>query len=157
MSMNEKKKRQAVSRRMQREMAVQLLFEMKAQKEENADFIESYFETRELDRAEYAYVELIAQKYIENMDTVEQLLAENIHSWRIERVGKTEISIIRVATTEMLYVDDVPVPVSINEAVELAKRFADEKAYKFVNKVLKNVLLAIEQKAETKAESTVKV
>ncbi len=140
--MNEKKKRQAVSRRMQREMAVQLLFEMKAQKEENVDFIEQYFETRELDKAEYAYVELIAQKYLEHMDEIEKLLAENIHSWRVERVGKSEISIIRVATTEMLYVDDVPVPVSINEAVELAKRFADEKAYKFVNKVLKNILVA---------------
>ncbi len=140
--MNEKKIRQAVSRRMQREMAVQLLFEMKAQKEENTDFIEQYFETRELDKADYAYVELIAQKYLEHMDEIEKLLAENIHSWRVERVGKSEISIIRVATTEMLYVDDVPVPVSINEAVELAKRFADEKAYKFVNKVLKNILVA---------------
>ena len=154
MIINEKKKRQAVSRRMQREMAVQLLFEMKAQKEENAHFIESYFETRELDKAEYAYVDLIAQKYIEHMDTIEQLLSENIHSWRVERVGKTEISIIRVATTEMLYVDDVPVPVSINEAVELAKRFADEKAYKFVNKVLKNVLEATskEKTEETEQE-----
>ena len=152
--MSEKKTRQAVSRRMQREMAVQLLFEMKAQKEENQDFIESYFETREMKKEEYAYVELIARSYIEHMDEIEKLLAENIHRWRVERVGKTEISIIRVATTEMLYIDDVPVPVSINEAVELAKRFADEKAYKFVNKVLKNILEATskEKTEKTKQE-----
>lgn len=150
--MSEKKTRQAVSRRMQREMAVQLLFEMKAQKEENQDFIESYFETREMKKEEYAYVELIARSYIEHMDEIEKLLAENIHRWRVERVGKTEISIIRVATTEMLYIDDVPVPVSINEAVELAKRFADEKAYKFVNKVLKNILEATSKEKTEKTE-----
>ena len=86
------------------------------------------------------------------MDEIEKLLAENIHRWRVERVGKTEISIIRVATTEMLYIDDVPVPVSINEAVELAKRFADEKAYKFVNKVLKNILEATSKEKTEKTE-----
>lgn len=150
--MSEKKTRQAVSRRTQREMAVQFLFEMKAQKEENQDFIESYFETREMKKEEYAYVELIARSYIEHMDEIEKLLAENIHRWRVERVGKTEISIIRVATTEMLYIDNVPVPVSINEAVELAKRFADEKAYKFVNKVLKNILEATSKEKTEKTE-----
>ena len=87
----------------------------------------------------------IAKKYIENMDEVEAILRENIHSWKVERVGKTEISAIRVATVEMLNFDDVPPAVSINEAVEIAKKFSDEKSYRFVNKVLKNVLEAIKE------------
>lgn len=140
--MNTKHKKQAVSRRLQREMAVQLLFEMKAQREENEAFIQEYFETRELDPSEYAYVEQVAKQYVANMPVVEERIKENIYGWRVERVGKMEISIIRVATVEMLFFDDVPPAVSINEAVEITKRFADEIAYKFVNKVLRNILEA---------------
>lgn len=133
-------------RRKQRELAVQLLFEMKMQKEENIPFVVNYFASRELDVQQYAYAMEIIKNYIEHMEEVEQLLEANIHSWRIERVGKTEISIIRVAATEMLYSKDAPPAVCINEAVEIAKKFSDENAYRFVNKVLKNVLEAIKEK-----------
>ena len=141
----EKINKKLVPRRQQRELAVQLLFEMKIQKEENIPFVLNYFESRELDMDRYPYAYEIAKKYIENMDEVEAILRENIHSWKVERVGKTEISAIRVATVEMLYFDDVPPAVSINEAVEIAKKFSDEKSYSFVNKLLKNVLEAIKE------------
>ena len=133
------------SRRKQREVAVQLLFEMKMQKEENMDFVLNYYEMRELDIRNYTYTMQIAKNYIEHMEEIEQILTENVQNWRIERVGKTEISIIRVATVEMLYHDDVPAPVAINEAVEVAKKFSDERAYRFVNKVLRNVLEATKE------------
>lgn len=141
----EKINKKPVPRRQQRELAVQLLFEMKMQKEENIPFILNYFESRELDIDRYPYAYEIAKKYIEKMDEIEEILRENIHSWKVERVGKTEISAIRVATVEMLYFDDVPPAVSINEAVEIAKKFSDERSYRFVNKVLKNVLEAIKE------------
>ena len=133
------------SRRKQREVAVQLLFEMKMQKEENMDFVLNYYESRELDIRNYTYTMQIAKNYIEHMEEIEQILTENVQNWRIERVGNTEISIIRVATVEMLYHDDVPAPVAINEAVEVAKKFSDERAYRFVNKVLRNVLEATKE------------
>lgn len=140
--MSKNKKNQAVTRRMQREMAVQLLFEMKAQREENETFVQNYFENREMDEREYTYVAKVARTYIREMDSIERIIQENIHGWRVERVGKMEISIIRVATVEILFFGDVPPAVSINEAVEITKRFADEIAYKFVNKVLRNILEA---------------
>ena len=141
----ENTKIKSVSRRKQREIAVQLLFEMKMQKEDNIPFVISYFESRELDVRSYTYTMEIARNYLAHRDEIEQILEENVQNWRIERVGKTEISIIRVATVEMLYHDDVPAPVAINEAVEIAKRFSDEKAYRFVNKVLRNVLEATKE------------
>ena len=136
----ENTKMKSVSRRKQREIAVQLLFEMKMQKEENMPFVVGYFESRELDVRSHTYTMEIVKNYIEHMEEIEQILTQNVQNWRIERVGKTEISIIRVATVEMLYHEDVPAPVAINEAVEIAKKFSDEKAYRFVNKVLRNVL-----------------
>lgn len=141
--MAEKQKKQAVSRRMQREIAVQLIFEMKAQQEENMNFVNDYFIARDMDSREYSYVEKVANTYINNLDEIEQIIKENITGWRVERVGKTEISIIRVATVELLYFQDVPPAVSINEAVEISKRFSEEISYKFVNKVLRNIFEAI--------------
>lgn len=167
----DKKNKKFIKRRTQRELAFQLLYELNAKKNtlveqvEAADdldevqnvvnfnkdeFIAEYFELRELDANEYGYVRTVANLYIDNQDEIEKLLEQNIHGWRIDRVGKTEISIIRVATTEMLFVDDVPPAVAINEAVELAKVYADEKAYKFVNKVLRNIFESIKEKINTK-------
>lgn len=163
----DKKNKKFIKRRVQRELAFQLLYELNAKKNtlieqvESADdldevqnitnfnkdeFIAEYFELRELDAKEYGYTSKVANLYIDNQDEIERLLEQNIYGWRIERVGKTEISIIRVATTEMLFIDDVPPAVAINEAVELAKVFADEKAYKFVNKVLRNIYESIKEK-----------
>lgn len=138
----EQTKGKTASRRKQRELAVQLLFEIKMQHEEHEAFIAQYFETRELEMDAYPYTQAIVRTYLAHREELEERLAANIQNWRIERVGKTEISIIRVAAVEMLYFEDVPAPVAINEAVEIAKRFSDEKAYRFVNKVLRNVLEA---------------
>ncbi|MDO4711227.1 MAG: transcription antitermination factor NusB [Peptostreptococcaceae bacterium] len=140
--MNEKEKKQVPKRREQREMAVRMMFEMKSQQEERESFVQNYFGSRDLDIEDHRYVASIARTYIDHMEEIETMLRENIHGWRIERVGKMEINIIRVAAVELLYFDDVPPAVSINEAVEITKKYADEKAYRFVNKVLRNILEA---------------
>lgn len=160
-----KNKKEFITRSMQRELAFQLLYELNAKKNtlvnEEADDLEAngpsfdkdaflieYFELRELEAKEYPYVSQILDLYLENQEKIEKLLEKNIHGWRVDRVGKTEISIIRLATTEMLFADDVPPAVAINEAVNLAKKYADAKAYKFVNKVLRNIYESINEKTQ---------
>lgn len=159
----DKENKVKITRRVQREIAFQLLYELNARdniysnnqinsfeeenikelKDNRKKFIEEYFVVRELDIKNYNYVTKIINLYIENSEEIEKKLEENIYGWKINRVGKTEISIIRIATTEMMYVEDIPPAVSINEAVELSKIFAEEKAYKFVNKVLRNIYESI--------------
>ena len=163
--MTEKKKKGHISRRAQREVAFQLLYELNIKEntikkndeleyfldeesneslqEKRLEFINKYFELRQLDAQKYDYVQKTAKLYVQNTDDIEKLLEQNIHGWKVSRVGKTEISIIRLATVEMLFIDDVPPAVAINEAVELTKVFADEKAYRFVNKVLRNIYESI--------------
>ncbi len=145
MSDNRKEKKKPIARRVQREIAVQLLFEMKAQSEERVSFIEEYFSIREMDPKDHGYTVALIETYLQHRERIEEIIRENVHGWRVERVGKIEISIIRIATVEMLYFEDVPAAVSINEAVEITKRFADEIAYRFVNKVLRNIYEAIEK------------
>lgn len=132
-----------MSRRNERQKAVELLYEMTMQKEDETAFIGEYFEKHGIDIEKTKYVEKLLRTYFENKENVNTIISENIQKWKIERLGKIDVSILRVATTEMLYFEDVPEAVSINEAVELAKIFSEEKGFKFINKVLRNIFEAV--------------
>lgn len=84
------------------------------------------------------------QTYIRNkvtaiMDKIEELdaaIASNCEGWNISRIGKAEIAIMRIAVFELLFEEEVPDKVAINEAVELCKVYCGEEAKGFVNAVL---------------------
>lgn len=132
-----------MSRRTERQKAVELLYEMTMQKEDETAFIVEYFEKYSIESEKAKYVEKLLRTYFENKDAINVVISENIQKWKIERLGKLDASILRIATTEMLYFEDVPEAVSINEAVELAKIFSEEKGFKFINKVLRNIFEAV--------------
>ncbi|GAA3195197.1 transcription antitermination factor NusB [Lentilactobacillus kefiri] len=69
--------------------------------------------------------------------TIEKYLAS---SWSLERIARTDLIILEIAIYEMVYVDDMPAKVSINEAIELAKKFSDDRSRKFVNGILSHAL-----------------
>ncbi|WP_028829121.1 transcription antitermination factor NusB [Proteocatella sphenisci] len=128
-----------MGRRDERQKAVELLYEMVVQKEDETSYINEYFDKYELDKENLKFAKRILETYFDNKEEVNAAISENLQKWKMERLGKIDLSIIRAATTEMLYFDDVPEAVSINEAVELAKLFSEEKAFKFINKVLRNI------------------
>ena len=72
----------------------------------------------------------------EHSAELDEKIAELAIGWSVERMPKVDLSILRVALYEMMYMDKIPSSVSINEAVELAKRFDTEDSYTFVNGVL---------------------
>jgi transcription antitermination protein NusB len=69
--------------------------------------------------------------------TIKKYLAAN---WSLERIARTDLIILEIALYEMIYVDDLPAKVSINEAIELAKKFSDDRSRKFVNGILSHAL-----------------
>ncbi len=69
-------------------------------------------------------------------EDIDRLITENLDNWTLERIARTDLAILRTAVAEMLYVESIPVSVSINEAVDLAKKYGDERSYAFVNSVL---------------------
>lgn len=69
-------------------------------------------------------------------EEIDKLISDNLDNWTLERIAKTDLAILRTAVAEMLYVDSVPVSVSINEAVDLAKKYGDDRSYAFINSVL---------------------
>ena len=67
----------------------------------------------------------------------DQYLSSN---WTLARLNKTDLLVLRLAIYEMLYVDDVPAKVALDEALQLAKEFSDDKSRRFINGVLSNLL-----------------
>jgi N utilization substance protein B len=96
-----------------------------------ASLLSHYEEILDLD-----YVNGLVNKWIENRETVESKISEHLKGWKIERLARIDLAILRLGVTEMLYVENVPNKVSVNEAVNLAKKYVDEKSGKFVNGVL---------------------
>ena len=75
---------------------------------------------------------------------LDEIIVRFSQNWRIERIAKTELAILRLAMFEMLHRPDIPVKVAINEAIELAKQYGDENTRSFVNGILDAVAKAIE-------------
>ena len=73
---------------------------------------------------------------MEKLDEIDNMINTRAKGWTTQRMGKVEVAILRVAVYEMIFDDDVPVGVAINEAVELAKKFGQEESSGFVNGIL---------------------
>lgn len=76
---------------------------------------------------------------IENLDKIDDIINKNSIGWKLERIDKVELSILRLAIFEMIFDENVPNKVAINEAVELAKEYSIENSYKFINGILANI------------------
>lgn len=77
---------------------------------------------------------------LEKKNSIDELINSVSDRWKTDRMGKVELSLIRLACYEMKYDEDIPMAVAINEAVELAKIFGDKEAGAFVNGVLAKLL-----------------
>ena len=82
----------------------------------------------------------------ERLEELDELINRHANGWKTSRISKVSRSILRLATYEMLYCEDIPLNVSINEGIELCKEFDEEKAKAFVNGVLNGVKEEIEGK-----------
>ena len=81
----------------------------------------------------------LATHATENIDRIDAIISDKLTKWTIGRLPKVSLAILRVAIAEMLYIENVPVGVSINEAVEIAKKFAAKEDASFINGVLGNI------------------
>ena len=85
---------------------------------------------------EKEYICQKAEKIIEMVPQIDEALNGAAKGWTTRRMGRTDLAILRLAVYEMLYDDDIPVGVAINEAIELAKQYCDDEAATFVNGIL---------------------
>lgn len=127
-----------MNRKRSREIAMELLFGMTLSKNTLEETLELFIEDYEmkLNTIDLEYIKEILTKVQENLTVIDKKIEESLTSWKIERISKVNLSILRLAIAEMLYVEDVPGKVAINEAIEITKRYSDEKSVAFINGVL---------------------
>ncbi len=77
---------------------------------------------------------------VDNIETIDARIEANSNGWKVSRIGKAEIAILRVAAYEIIFDADIPDSVAINEAVELAKKYTGEKSPAFINGVLSGIV-----------------
>ena len=90
------------------------------------------------------YVNDVVNGVLENLENIDKIINKYLGNWELDRLGKTDKAILRLATYEILYYD-TPKVVAINEAVELSKKYSDEKIVKLVNAVLDKIRDEVEE------------
>ena len=123
----------------QREQLFKLLFRVEFNSPEDMpEQIRLFFQDDEIEYTE-VIMESIKEKYSkiqEKLTEIDRLLNEKAEGWNVERMGKVELAVLRIAVFEILYEEDVPNTVAINEAIEIAKKYGQEASGGFVNAVL---------------------
>ncbi len=119
-----------------REVVMQLLFQMEIQHDYSNELKEKYLENIPKIKNQREYIDGIFTKTIENIDTIDTAINEHSNKWDISRMPKVDLSILRLAVCEIMYDEAIPKEVSINEAVNLAKKFSSEDGGRFINGVL---------------------
>ncbi|MBD5549071.1 MAG: transcription antitermination factor NusB [Lachnospiraceae bacterium] len=128
-----------MSRREMREQIFKLLFRVEFNSKEEMAQQEAFFFGDEENAATEENNAQISDKFnkiIEKIDLIDQTLNDKVQGWNTERMGKVDLTILRLAVYEIMYDQEIPTGVAINEAVELAKKFGQDSSPSFVNGVL---------------------
>ncbi len=127
-----------MNRHQARELAFCLLFEHEFDKGRvPAELYDTAKSAR--DAEESKYVRAVIAGVSEHEAEIEALVAEASRGWSLARISKVALSILKLSIYEMLYMPDIPIRVSLNEAIELTKEYAEEEARPFVNGILNTV------------------
>ncbi len=105
------------------------------------NFIEDY--EMDLNTIDIDYIKNIIKVVTDNLEVIDEKIVGSLVNWKLDRISKVNLTILRLAVAEMMFVEDVPGSVAINEAVELTKKYSDEKSSSFVNGVLDKVLKSL--------------
>lgn len=127
-----------MKRRELREHIFELLFRVEFNdREEMPQQMQLFFESLpELSQEDQIYMQKKYEQIMDKLPEIDRLLGETAEGWKVSRMGKTELTILRLAVYEMTFDADVPVGVAVNEAVELSKKFGGDGSPAFVNGIL---------------------
>ena len=130
-----------MTRKQAREEAFILVFEKEFNDNSIEDILETAAEARDLVPDDY--INRVFKGVYESLGELDSLISESLVGWSITRISKTALCIMRLAIFEMKYIEEIPLSVSINEAVELCKKYATENDASFVNGILSTVAKAL--------------
>ncbi|MFD1850586.1 transcription antitermination factor NusB [Oceanobacillus bengalensis] len=127
-----------MNRHTAREKAFQVLFQLDMNDMELNKAFESLVDI-EPGQGTSEFLHTLVEGVYKHKEEIDQVIKSNLENWSFNRVASVERTILRIATYEINYLEDIPLNVSINEAVELGNTFGDEQSGKFINGVLSKI------------------
>jgi N utilization substance protein B len=118
---------------------MKIFYQMDLLNDFDPDREEHYFRDQDL-KGQKNYCRKIYQTYCDNRDEIDRRIQENSSKWKLSRMPKTDLAILRVATVEILFMEKIPDAVAANEAVELAKVYGTEESPRFINAILGSII-----------------
>lgn len=122
-----------------RECALQILYQIDITKSQFSGALSDYLMDHEVSGEIRNYCEKLVEGTLTNLGNIDSAIIRYATNWQLNRMAVVDRNILRLATYELLYLEDIPTKVAINEAVELAKKFGDNDSSKFVNGVLDKI------------------
>jgi N utilization substance protein B len=126
-----------MKRRQAREEAFILIFEKQFNSLSCDEILEIAEEVRDLKPDDY--IKKVFSGVFDNLELLDNIISENSIGWKINRISKTSLCILRLSIFEIKFMEDIPASVSINEAVELAKKYSTPEDASFINGILSTV------------------
>lgn len=134
-----------MGRKHAREGAMKAIYQMSLNSDYSEKALDIYFDNFTYDEMEKKYIVDAVEKIAENLDQINEYIISNLEGWELDRVAKVDLAILRISVYEMLLRDDIPVQISINEAIEISKKYSTEDSFRFINGVLGGFVRSLEK------------
>ena len=118
---------------------MKLLYQLEIQKEDQDEQLKAVLEENTLTENDRQYIVEVVEGVQTNLLSIDKIIDEYSKGWKISRISKVDLSILRLSIYEINFRKDIPVSVSVNEAVELGKKYSGEEAGAFINGILGKV------------------
>lgn len=127
-----------MNRRQARKQAFLLIFQYKFQPDEIDILLDNFFEENDAGD-QRTYIENAVRGVASKIEEVDKIISEYSKDWNVDRLSSVSLAVLRLGIYEILYIDDIPSVVSVNEAVTLAKEFEGEEAAPFINGIMDKI------------------
>ena len=146
------------NRRHQRRFAFQVIYSFGFDRDVSKDTLirsfDNFWAEEEFDmERQDSYAWTLVEGVFDNYDRIDEIITQHSQHWKLNRIAKVELTILRLSLFEMLFCPDIPLKVAMNEAIELAKNFGDDNSKTFVNGVLDAAAKGAERDERKKIQS----
>jgi N utilization substance protein B len=133
------------NRRRSRELAMQALFQIEMNQEHSIEAVELFCKHFRVSKNVKPFFLRLIEGVKESQHEIDSLIERFSENWKLSRMSRVDRNVIRIAVYELLYCDDIPPKVSINEAIDIGKRFGTEDSGAFINGILDGVRISLEK------------
>ncbi len=122
-----------------REYALKILYQIDITKDDCRDCLQDFWSNYRTEKSIKDFVTSLVEGVIEKLNQIDEIITSCATNWQIKRMAVVDRNILRLSTYELLFLKDIPPKVSINEAVDIAKKYGDVNSGKFVNGIIDKI------------------